>query len=273
VVSSLHVNSTRRSLDQELVRRGLADSRDQARSLVEAGKVLVKGAVAMKTTRMVAGADPLVVSGDGPRFVSRGGDKLDAALERFDVAVDGVRAIDAGASTGGFTDCLLQRGARQVVAVDVGHSQLHEHLRADCRVKVYERTNIRNVVPGDVGGRGAVVVADLSFISLATVLPALVGLLEPGGDLVALVKPQFEASRREVSRGSGVVRDAQVWRRVLDSTGETIRRNNLSIMGLMVSPIHGAQGNTEFLIHARDQASSDANWELLVDEALDEART
>lgn len=234
--------------------------------------MLVSGTVAMKTTRMVAGADPLVVSGDGPRFVSRGGEKLDAALERFDIVVDGVRAIDAGASTGGFTDCLLQRGARQVAAVDVGHGQLHEHLRADSRVEVYERTNIRHVVPGDVGGPAAIVVADLSFISLATVLPALVGLLESGGDLVALVKPQFEASHREVSRGSGVVRDARVWQQVLDSTGETIRGTNLSIMGLMVSPIHGTHGNTEFLIHARDQACSERDWELLVDEVLDVAR-
>jgi 23S rRNA (cytidine1920-2'-O)/16S rRNA (cytidine1409-2'-O)-methyltransferase len=199
----------------------------------------------------VAPHEAVVVRGDGPRFVGRGGDKLAAALDRFAVPVDGVRALDAGASTGGFTDCLLQYGARQVVAVDVGYGQLHERLRADPRVESVERTNVRDLAPGDVGPPFDLVVADLSFISLRTVLAPLLGLAAPGAHLVLLVKPQFEAGRDEATRSRGVIRDPAVWRRVLDEVLIALRATGAAIMGVMVSPLTGADGNVEFLVHAR----------------------
>jgi 23S rRNA (cytidine1920-2'-O)/16S rRNA (cytidine1409-2'-O)-methyltransferase len=193
----------------------------------------------------------VLVTGNPPRFVSRAGEKLAAALDRFGIDPDGVRALDAGASTGGFTDCLLQRGASQVVAVDVGYGQLHERLRADPRVEVHERRNVRELAAGDLGGPFALVVADLSFISLRTVLPNIVALAAPGADLVTLVKPQFEAGREDASRGRGVIRDPAVWRRVLDDVVYAYEARGAAIMGAMVSPITGAEGNVEFLLHAR----------------------
>ncbi|MDP8938494.1 MAG: TlyA family RNA methyltransferase [Actinomycetota bacterium] len=234
----------------ELVRRGLAPSRDRARAEIASGRVRVAGAPADKAARLVAPGDPVVVTGPGPRFVGRGGEKLDAALDRFGVAVDGLDALDAGASTGGFTDCLLQRGAAHVVAVDVGYGQLDARLRADPRVTVLERTNVRHLGLDEVGGRRVpVVVADLSFISLRTVAPALVALTEPGGHLVALVKPQFEAGAAEAARGRGVVRDPDVWRRVLEEVTGAFAASGAPVAGLMVSPLRGAEGNVEFLAH------------------------
>jgi 23S rRNA (cytidine1920-2'-O)/16S rRNA (cytidine1409-2'-O)-methyltransferase len=241
--------ASRRRLDAELVRRGLAASRGEARALVEAGKVLAGGSVATKPARMVDPGDPLVVTGDGPRFVGRGGEKLAAALDRFELDPSGLRLLDAGASTGGFTDCLLQAGAREVVALDVGHGQLHERLRSDSRVVVLERTNIRSVQPGDLGSLDAAV-ADLSFISLTVVMEVLVSLVEPGGWLVLLVKPQFEAGRQEVSRGAGVVSDPEVWQRTVESVASAAQDLGAAIMGVMVSPLRGAEGNVEFLLHA-----------------------
>jgi 23S rRNA (cytidine1920-2'-O)/16S rRNA (cytidine1409-2'-O)-methyltransferase len=199
------------------VRRDLAPSRNEARALVEAGSVLVSGAPADKPARLVAPGEPIVVLGPPSPYVSRGGLKLEAALARFDVPVDGCRALDAGASTGGFTDCLLQHGAARVYAVDVGHGQLDPSLRSDPRVCVLERVNVRGLdlaalqAADPAFSRCPVVVADLSFISLRTVAPALCGeVAAPGADLVVLVKPQFEAGRAAVSRGKGVVRDPRL---------------------------------------------------------------
>ncbi|MDP8953755.1 MAG: TlyA family RNA methyltransferase [Actinomycetota bacterium] len=239
----------RRRLDTELVRRGLVASRARAAAEIEAGRVVVSGAPATKAATLVAPAQPIAVLGPPPRFVGRGGEKLAAALERFEVAVAGRRALDAGASTGGFTDCLLQRGATSVVAVDVGHGQLHERLRADPRVIVRERTDIRALEAGDVGGPVQVVVADVSFISLRTVLPSLLALAVPGAAMVVLVKPQFEAGRREVSKGRGVVRDPTVWRQVLERVVDSVAAGGATIMGAMASPLTGADGNVEFLVH------------------------
>jgi 23S rRNA (cytidine1920-2'-O)/16S rRNA (cytidine1409-2'-O)-methyltransferase len=221
-----------------------------------------------------------VVRGEGPRFVGRGGEKLAAALDRFAVTVDGSRALDAGASTGGFTDCLLQYGARCVVAVDVGYGQLHERLRADPRVESVERTNVRDLVPGDLGPPFDVVVADLSFISLRTVLAPLLEQAAPAAHVVLLVKPQFEAGREEAARGRGVISDPAVWRRVLDEVLIALRAAGAAIMGAMVSPLTGADGNVEFLVHARAATATDvghtANYAATaVDEALalvDQAR-
>jgi 23S rRNA (cytidine1920-2'-O)/16S rRNA (cytidine1409-2'-O)-methyltransferase len=213
--------------------------------------VTVGGAPAAKPARLVAPDEPVEVLAPPARFVSRGGPKLDGALDRFGVDVAGRRALDAGASTGGFTDCLLQRGARVVVAVDVGHGQLHERVRADSRVVVFERTNVRHLTVDEIGEPVDLVVADLSFISLRTVLPALLGLVRPASPLVLLVKPQFEAGRQATSKGRGVIRDPEVWRQALVEVIDACGEAGATIMGLMVSPVRGASGNVEFLLHAR----------------------
>ena len=181
-------------------------------------------------------AEPVVILGDPPRFVGRGGEKLDAALDEFAVAVDGRRALDAGSSTGGFTDCLLQRGCASVVAVDVGRGQLHPKLRGDPRVTVRERTDIRAVDLEELGGPVDLVVGDLSFISLRTVLDPLLALVRPGGDLVLLVKPQFEVGRAEASRGKGVIRDPDVRAAALAGVRDALTGRGAVIMGEMTSP-------------------------------------
>jgi 23S rRNA (cytidine1920-2'-O)/16S rRNA (cytidine1409-2'-O)-methyltransferase len=193
-----------------------------------------------------------VILGTRPRFVSRGGDKLDAALDRFELDVVGVRALDAGSSTGGFVDCLLQRGAAEVIALDVGRGQLDERLRKDPRVIVHEGRNVRSVGAELLGpaGRVDIVTADLSFISLRTVAVALAGLVRPGGDLVVLVKPQFEAGRPAASRGKGVIREPALWRAALIEVASALGAAGTGIMGAMASPLRGAAGNVEFFLHA-----------------------
>ncbi len=250
--------SGRRRLDLELVRRGLVTSREQAQAAVAARQVLVGGAVAERPSRLVDPGDPVTLAGPPARFVSRGGLKLDAALDRFSISVDGRRALDAGASTGGFTDCLLQRGAAHVVAVDVGRGQLHEKLAADPRVTSHERTNVRLLTREQVGGLPFdVVVADLSFISLRTVAPVLVDRLAgPGADVVVLVKPQFEAGRQAASAGHGVIRDPAIWSRTLLEVLGALRAQGAAMMGLMVSPLVGADGNVEFLAHLSAHAEA-----------------
>ena len=217
--------------------------------------MLVAGAPADKPARLVAPEEPIRVLGPPPRFVSRGGDKLAAALEHFGLDVRGRRCLDAGSSTGGFTDALLQAGAAHVVAVDVGRNQLHERLRADPRVRSLEQTDIRAVRSASVGGAADLVVADLSFISIARVVDALVALVDDHGDLVVLVKPQFEAGRTEVSKGRGVIRDPAVWRRTVEEAMVAIEDAGAAIMGAMVSPLRGAEGNAEFLLHAQPRTS------------------
>jgi 23S rRNA (cytidine1920-2'-O)/16S rRNA (cytidine1409-2'-O)-methyltransferase len=239
-------------------------SRRHAREAIDGGRVTVAGAPALKATRMVAPDEPVVVSGEAPRFVSRGGEKLAGAVDRFDLAgaIHDARALDAGASTGGFTDCLLQAGAAHVTAVDVGYGQLHERIRTDTRVEIRERTNIREVQPGDLGDPFDVVVADLSFISLKTVAPNLVGLAKPGADLVLLVKPQFEAGREEATKGKGVIRDPTVWRRVLAEVDAAYRAVGAVMMEGMASPLRGADGNVEFLVHARTVTGAEPTIDL-----------
>ena len=243
--------SRRRRLDADLVRRGLASSRNEAQDLIDLGRVLVNGAVAEKSSRLVDPADALVVDAPPARFVSRGGEKLAAALEGFDIDVSGRRVLDAGASTGGFTDCLVQAGARHVVALDVGHGQLHPKIRDDDRVTVIERFNVREVTESAIGGSVDMVVADLSFISLTLVIDALIGVCRDGADLVLLVKPQFEAGRREVARGRGVVTDPLVHRQAVDVVSEAVTAAGADVAGVIESPIKGGQGNVEFLLHAR----------------------
>jgi 23S rRNA (cytidine1920-2'-O)/16S rRNA (cytidine1409-2'-O)-methyltransferase len=242
--------SGRRRLDAELVRRGLATSRGEATELIDGRRVLVNGAIADKPARQVAAGDQVLIAGPPQRFVGRGGLKLDHALEVFAIDVAGWRALDAGASTGGFTDCLLQRGASEVVAVDVGHGQLHERLRSDPRVVNMERTNIRDITTAMVGGAVDIAVGDLSFISLRLVIPPVVSVCQPGAPMVLLVKPQFEAGRVEVSRGRGVITDPAIWQRVQEEISQILAGSGCEVAGWTDSPITGADGNREFLVHA-----------------------
>jgi 23S rRNA (cytidine1920-2'-O)/16S rRNA (cytidine1409-2'-O)-methyltransferase len=238
-------------LDTEMVRRGLMPTRSEAAHAIDAGLVLVNGSVADKSARLVDPADAVIVQGPPSRFVSRGGNKLDAALSSFAVDVSGKRVLDAGASTGGFTDCLLQRGAAHVVAVDVGHGQLHPRIRNDPRVSVFERLHVRDLDVDAIGGLVDAVVADLSFISVIRALPPMLAVLRTGGDIVLLVKPQFEAGRAEVDRGSGVIRDPAIHDRVCHDVEVALVEHGCTVLGWIESPITGAQGNREFLVHAR----------------------
>jgi 23S rRNA (cytidine1920-2'-O)/16S rRNA (cytidine1409-2'-O)-methyltransferase len=241
----------RRRLDVELVRRGIVASRTEAHHAIAAGRVLVGGAPAEKPSRMVAADEPLTLQGPPARFVGRGGDKLDAALDHFAVDVAGLRVLDVGASTGGFTDCVLQRGAEHVVALDVGHGQLHPRLREDERVTVLERCNVRAADVDTVGGPADLLVADLSFISLTTVIPILTRLCQPGSSMVLLVKPQFEAGRAEVTRGRGVITDPAIHERVREQVDAALSAAGCAVAGWMTSPLRGADGNVEFFVHAR----------------------
>ena len=242
------MTARRRRLDTELVRRGIAASRGEAQRLIYQRRVTVGGAPAHKPARLVHAGDAVEVAGDPPRYVSRGGHKLEAALDRFGIDPAGCRAIDIGASTGGFTDCLLQHGATAVAAVDVGRNQLHERLRADPRVVSLERTDVRGLDAAAAGGPAELVVADVSFISLRLIAADLCRLAT--ADMVVLVKPQFEAGKAEADRGRGVIRDPAVWSRALVEVCRAVVDAGAAIMGVMVSPVTGAQGNVEFLLHA-----------------------
>lgn len=203
-----------------------------------------------KPATLVVANTPISLVDPGPRFVGRGAVKLEGALAEFNVEVAGRRALDVGASTGGFTEVLLRRGASQVVALDVGHGQLDPRLRADPRVVVMERTNIRHTTPEDTGGRFPLIVADLSFISLCTVAPALAGLAEPGADLVLLVKPQFEAGRRQVGRG-GVVRSPEVRRQAVEKVIDCLAAAGIGAVAAAPSVLAGADGNREVFLWCR----------------------
>lgn len=254
-----------------MVRRGLAGSRTEAQRLVEERRVAVGGSVAVKASRLVDPGEAVVVKGDPTRYVSRGGHKLEAALAGFGIAATGCRAIDVGASTGGFTDCLLQHGAAAVAAIDVGRNQLHERLRADPRVASFERTDVRDVAEDAIGGPAELVVADVSFISLRLVAADLCRLAT--ADIVLLVKPQFEAGRAEADRGRGVIRDPEVWRRALLEVCRAVVGAGAAIMGVMVSPLTGAEGNVEFLLHADVRPGADGleGLDVAVDQAVADA--
>ena len=236
-----------------LVERGLAASRERARALILAGQVQVDGQPATKAGTLVAGGSTVTLSVPDHPYVSRGGMKLVAALDAFGIDVAGRLALDIGASTGGFTDVLLQRGATKVVALDVGYGQLDWKLRTDSRVTVLERLNARTLsadqLPDDTRVFG-IITADVSFISLRLILPSIPPLLAPGGDVVVLVKPQFEAGRDEIGKG-GIVRDAEVHARVVEEVTAAADTLGLERAGLIESPIAGMEGNREFLLHFR----------------------
>ena len=236
-------------LDQLVVDKGLAPSRERARALILAGQVSVGGRPVTKAGTQVADdADVALIAPDHP-YVGRGGVKLAHALDAFHVAVAGREALDIGASTGGFTDVLLQRGAVRVVALDVGHGQIDWKLRNDPRVVVIEEFNARHLQPSDLPGAVDIVVIDVSFISLRQILPVVPPLLRPGADIVALVKPQFDAGRTEVRKG--IIRDEAIHARVLDEVSAAGAEVGLTRVSSVPSAITGAKGNQEFFLHLR----------------------
>jgi 23S rRNA (cytidine1920-2'-O)/16S rRNA (cytidine1409-2'-O)-methyltransferase len=239
---------SRQRIDQILVERGLFDSRALARAAIEAGLVRADGVVIDKPSRSVA-QDAAIEASRPFETVSRGGVKLAAALDAFGLVVENRIALDLGASTGGFSDCLLRRGAKKVFAVDVGHGQLHPSLRSDPRLVSLEGLDARAVSRVDIPDPVELIVADLSFIGLAKALPAGLALLEPGGDLVALIKPQFEAGPG--ASKDGVIRDGALQQAIVERVSAEIAGLGLDIRGLMPSPIAGGDGNREFLLHAR----------------------
>ena len=267
---------TKVRLDVLLVERGLAESRAKAQALIMAGQVRVAGQTALKPATAIA-ADSVLTVDSGPRYVSRGGEKLEGALKAFPIAVNGLVCADVGASTGGFTDCLLQCGAAKVYAIDVGKGILHWKLRTDPRVVVMEETNARFVesLPEPV----SLVTVDASFISLKILLPVIKRWLSPlspfdegkrkeeRGDVIALIKPQFEAGKKDVSRGDGVIRDPEIHKQVLTDVLTFARNEGFGIHGLVKSPLLGPKGNAEFLVWLGEQNTS-VDIPALVEEVL-----
>jgi len=240
-------------LDQLVFDRGLAPSRERAKAVVLAGLVSVNGAVVSKAGTLVDAAAEVTLEAPDHPYVGRGGLKLAHALDTFGIAVTGRDALDVGASTGGFTDVLLQRGVARVVALDVGHGQLDWRLRNDPRVVVIEHFNARHLTLTDLPGPVDIVVIDVSFISLRQILPPVATLLRPGADVVALVKPQFEAGRDEVRKG--IIRDPAVHARVLAEVTAAGAEVGLTRVGSTPSPITGQKGNVEFLLHLRPSST------------------
>lgn len=240
--------------DQLLVTKGLAPSRAKAQALVLAGKVFVGDARVEKAGAMLADDAPIAVRGDDHPYVSRGGVKLAGALDAFGVDPTDKACVDLGASTGGFTDCLLQRGAARVAAVDVGYGQLAHKLRVDSRVLVLERKNAKTLEPEQLGGLADLVVVDASFIGLGKLLPAVARITKPGGELVALVKPQFEVGREEAARSRGVVKDAAVRTRAIESVAQEVKAAGFELLGTTDSTLPGPKGNVEAFVYARRQS-------------------
>ncbi|MFM8405075.1 MAG: TlyA family RNA methyltransferase [Actinomycetota bacterium] len=252
-------------LDAELVRRGLARSREHAVDLIEARAILVKGIPASKPATQVDAETSITLAGARNDYVSRGGHKLAGALDAFSgITVDGKVALDAGASTGGFTDVLLKRGARKVIAVDVGYGQLAWELRQDTRVEIHDRTNVRSLSPQLLSEAPDLVVADLSFISLTLVIPALIAVTKPESDFVIMVKPQFEVGREKLGAG-GVVRDPELRRSAVLEVAQSALELGLGTVGVVASSLPGPSGNVEYFLWLKAGASA------LNDLALDEA--
>jgi len=246
----------RERLELVLVSRGVVVDIDAAKQAIDDRLVHVNGSIAISYSHLVAPNDQVLLAVT-PRFVSRGGFKLEAALEHFKIDLAGLRVLDVGASTGGFTDCALQHGARQVVALDVGKNLLHEKLRSDVRVVEVSETNARDI--GNLTSAGNalfaekfdVVVADLSFISVHEVLPSMLAVLKAEGLLILLVKPQFEATRLEADKASGVIEDPEIHQRVCREVSEATSQKGCTVLGVIESPIRGQQGNIEFLLGAK----------------------
>lgn len=244
----------RTRLDLEMTRRGLAESREGAQRLIMAGRVRVNSRPASKADLRVDAETEIAIVGAASEYASRGGYKLAAAIDHFQIDIAGRRALDVGASTGGFTDVLLQRAAASIIALDVGYGQLAEKLRRDARVIVMDRTNIRNITSADLPYQPDLVTIDTSFISLRLVLPAVVAITAPEADLIALVKPQFEVGKGKVGKG-GIVRDAALRKDALDSIIAFARATGLEVAGSIESPITGATGNIEYLALMRKRSA------------------
>ena len=236
----------KKRLDLLMVEKGIAESRNQAQRLIMAGEVLVNNNLAMKASETYVDEVEIQLKGMPP-FLSRGGEKLERALQHFELEnLEGAVCADVGASTGGFTDCLLQHGAARVYAMDVGYGQLHWKLRNDPRVIVMEKTNIRDVT--ELPEQMDIVVVDVSFISLRAIMPVLINLMKsPSAALITLIKPQFEAGRKEAAKGKGVITDRAIHQRVIEDVIDTARVNRLYLHGLTQSPLKGPKGNIEFL--------------------------
>jgi 23S rRNA (cytidine1920-2'-O)/16S rRNA (cytidine1409-2'-O)-methyltransferase len=224
-----------------------------AQRLITEGRVTVRGVPSPKPATLVGGDAAIDVIDEPSRFVGRGGEKLQGALEVFPVTTEGASALDVGASTGGFTDCLLQAGAAHVVALDVGYGQLHWKVRSDERVTVVERTNVRHVDPGAIGAPFDVIVVDVSFISVAMIAPQLAACGQDGTDYVILVKPQFEVGKNDVGKG-GIVRDPEVHQFAITSAARALEKEGVGVLGAVASPIMGTKGNREFLLWCRKGA-------------------
>jgi len=239
-------NGSKERLDVLMVARGLAESREQAKRLVLAGQVEIAGSGLPKPGQLVS-VDAAISLKAKERFVSRGGLKLEEALEKFGISVEGKICADIGASTGGFTDCMLQHGARTVYSVDVGATQMHERLRADSRVVLLEHTNAKNLTAEIFAESPEFVAVDVSFISVLKISASLRDVMVSGGEAVILIKPQFEAGREIVSRGKGVIRDPDIHRNVLVAVIDGLLEQGWGVKGLIKSPIEGGSGNKEFL--------------------------
>ena len=239
----------RKRLDSELLRRGITANLEEAERLIAANKVQVNGSFATTAAQMVLKGDSLNISPDRTQYVSRGGHKLAHALSAFSINPDALDCVDVGASTGGFTDCLLQEGASTVTTIDVGYGVLHECLVNDARVTKFERLNIRDANPIISPKQFRLLVADLSFISLKTVLQNLVDLCDSGASMVLLVKPQFESSYEEASRSGGVIRDPDIWERTLEEVAEEASKVGAPLQAVTYSPLTGPRGNHEFFFH------------------------
>lgn len=243
-------------LDIYLVENGLVSGRDLAKSLIMEGKVYVNNQKADKAGEQVSEKDKVELRGEVLKYVSRGGLKLEKAMNTFPIKLDGLVAMDIGASTGGFTDCMLQNGAAKVYSVDVGYGQLAWKLRTDERVVNMERTNIRYVTKEDIGEELDFASIDVAFISLKLVLPVAANLLRENGELVALIKPQFEAGREKVGK-KGVVREPSVHREVIEDVTAFAQNNGFEILGIDFSPIRGPEGNIEYLMYARKNSQTE----------------
>jgi 23S rRNA (cytidine1920-2'-O)/16S rRNA (cytidine1409-2'-O)-methyltransferase len=251
----------RERIDKVLVERGLAESRTRAQALILAGQVLVREQRIDKPGQLIDPNDEIRIKGETLRYASRGGLKLEAALREFNINPEGKTCLDVGASTGGFTDCLLQHGAARVWAIDVGHNQLIWRLRRDARVVAQEGVNARNLSPDQFSIRFEIATVDVSFISLTKILPAVKPCVKEDGDLIVLIKPQFEVGKGEVGRG-GIVTDPAKHQRVLDELKQAALKIGLEPAGLIESPILGAEGNREFLMHLKPAPGSRPDSEL-----------
>jgi 23S rRNA (cytidine1920-2'-O)/16S rRNA (cytidine1409-2'-O)-methyltransferase len=236
-------------LDRLLTERNLAESRERGQALIIAGQVLVNGQKVDKAGTLVRADADVRILGEQMPYVSRGGLKLEKALAEFTIDVKDKTALDAGASTGGFTDCLLQHGAKKVYSVDVGYGQMAWKIRQDPRVVVIERVNLREMDPSLVPERIDIIVIDVSFISLEKVIPSLMRFLRPGGEIVALIKPQFEVGKGQVGKG-GIVRDEAARDEAVERVRRFVQEQRLEVRGIIPSPITGQDGNVEYLMHA-----------------------